>query len=190
MSPARSVVPVEKMPFPRLLNPLSEIAFDLGGTVGGLGKDEIRKTFVRCGDSLKVAPLICYESIYGEFCTGFVQNGAELIIIITNDGWWGETPGYRQHLSFASLRAIELRKSIARSANTGVSCFVNQRGDIQQATKYGVPAVIKQDINANSELTFYAIYGDYIGRLSMFVAALLLLVSFVRRIVKEDDVVM
>ncbi|MCD4680321.1 MAG: apolipoprotein N-acyltransferase [Bacteroidales bacterium] len=179
---------VEKMPFPQLLNPLSELAFDLGGTVGGLGRDKLRKPFTRCRDSLKVAPLICYESIYGEFCAKFVRNGAEFITIITNDGWWGDTPGHRQHLTFASLRAIELRRSIARSANTGISCFVNQRGDIQQATKYWVTAVIKQEVNINSELTFYAIYGDYIGRISMFVAALLLLISFVRRIVKDDDV--
>lgn len=178
---------VEKMPFPRLLNPLSELAFDLGGTVGSLGKDEKRRPFVRCKDSLKIAPLICYESIYGEFCARFIRNGAELIFIITNDGWWGDTPGHRQHLTFASLRAIEMRRSIARSANTGISCFVNQKGDIQQATKYWEPAVIKQNINANSELTFYAVFGDYIGRIAAFVSVLFLLITFVTKVTREKD---
>lgn len=176
---------VEKMPFPSLLNPLAELAFDLGGTVGSLGKDKERRPFTRCKDSLKIAPLICYESIYGEFCARFVRNGAEFFIIITNDGWWGDTPGHRQHLSFASLRAIELRRSIARSANTGISCFVNQRGDIQQATGYWMPGVIKQNINANSKMTFYAIWGDYIGRISVFVSVLFLLITFVFRIVRK-----
>lgn len=173
---------VEKMPFPRLLNPLAELAFDLGGTVGSLGKDKLTKPFVRCVDSLKVAPLICYESIYGEFCAKFVRNGAELFTIITNDGWWGNTPGHRQHLSFASLRAIELRRSIARSANTGISCFINQKGDIQQATKYWEADVITQDINTNSAITFYATWGDYIGRISVFVSVLFILITFVSHI--------
>ncbi len=176
---------VEKMPFPKLLNPLSELAFDLGGTVGSLGKDQNRNPFSRCRDSLKVAPLICYESIYGEFCAEFVRKGAELLIIITNDGWWGDTPGHRQHLSFVSLRAIELRRSIARSANTGISCFVNQKGDIQQATEYWVPAVIQQEINANQDLSFYTIFGDYFGRISVFVSILFLLITFVTRITRK-----
>jgi len=98
-----------------------------------------------------------------------------MIFIITNDGWWKNTPGYHQHLSFARLRAIETRRSIARSANTGISCFINQRGDVLQATNWWVATSIKGTINANDEITFYVKAGDYIARISLFVAALILL---------------
>ncbi|MFM7768145.1 MAG: apolipoprotein N-acyltransferase, partial [Bacteroidota bacterium] len=78
------------------------------------------------------------------------------------------TPGYRQHQAYARLRAIEFRRSIARSANTGISCFIDQRGNVHQATSWWVPTAIRQKINYNSELTFYARHGDFLGTLSLF----------------------
>jgi apolipoprotein N-acyltransferase len=98
-----------------------------------------------------------------------------MIFIITNDGWWKNTPGYHQHLSFARLRAIETRRSIARSANTGISCFINQRGDVLQPTGWWVEAAIKGSINANDEITFYVKFGDYIARISLLISGLLVL---------------
>ena len=116
-----------------------------------------------------------------------VSNGANLLFIITNDGWWGHTPGHRQHFSMARLRAIELRRSIARSANTGISCFIDQRGDVYDATSYWEPAVISRDLNINRELTFYARMGDYIGRLSVFLTVLFSLISVVFGIRKRKE---
>lgn len=168
---------VEKMPFPRYLGFLENFAIDLGGTVGSLGTDDIRKVFVSHVDSLRVSAVICYESVYGEFFARFARNGAELIFIVTNDGWWGNTPGHRQHFSYARLRAVETRRSIARSANTGISAFINQRGDILQESAYWVPAVLKDTINANDRITFYSKYGDYLARISAFVSVLLLLIA-------------
>ncbi|MBN1650763.1 MAG: apolipoprotein N-acyltransferase [Bacteroidales bacterium] len=167
----------EMMPFQKLLAPFQQIAFDLGGTVGSLGYDTERKVFISADGKYKIGPMVCFESVYGEFTNGFVRNGAQILAIITNDGWWGNTSGYKQHLMFASLRAIETRRSIARSANTGISCFVNQRGDILNKTDYWVRDARKETLNANNTLTFYVRYGDYIGRLSAFVAVLFLLIS-------------
>ena len=130
---------VEMMPSWSFLRPLEKFAIDLGGTVGTLKTDAVRRPFIS-KDSLKVATIICYESVYGEFVTEFVKKGAELIFIITNDGWWGNTPGHKQHFIYSKLRAIETRRSIARSANTGISCFINQRGDVFQKTEYWKPA--------------------------------------------------
>ena len=169
---------VELMPFPWLLKPLGDIAIDLGGTVGQLGLNNGRIPF-DVNDSLKIAPVICYESAYGEFVNGFIKNGANAIFIITNDGWWGNTPGHRQHMLFAVIRSVETRRSIARSANTGISCFVNQRGDISQRTSYWVPDVIKGTINGNDKITFYVKYGDYIARGCAIGAVLLLLISLI-----------
>src|SRR5690606_18143444 len=81
-------------------------------------------------------PSICYESVYGEHTARQTRLGSQAIIVITNDGWWGNTPGYKQHFSFSRLRAIENRKSVARSANTGTSGFIDQRGNVVAATEY------------------------------------------------------
>ena len=110
-----------------------------------------------------------------------MKKGAELIFIITNDGWWKNTPGYKQHMSFARLRAIETRRSIARSANTGISCFISQRGDVSQPTPWWQEAAISGSINANSELTFYVKHGDYIARVALFLSVLLVLLLVVKR---------
>ena len=117
-----------------------------------------------------------------------MRKGANALFIITNDGWWGNTPGHRQHLSFASLRAIETRRSIARSANTGISCFVNQRGDIQKATKYWEQDVIKKEINLNSEITVYSRFGDYFGRISSFISVMFLLLAIVFGIKNRNQI--
>jgi apolipoprotein N-acyltransferase len=169
---------VEAMPSWGILKFVEKFAIDLGGTTGTLGKDKNPNPFV-VDDTLNIAPLVCYESIFGEYCGNFVKKGAQAFFLITNDGWWGDTPGYKQHLSFSSLRALEMRRDIARSANTGVSCFINQRGDIQQATAYWEPAAIRQNINLNDTVTFYARYGDYFGRISGFISVVFILLSIV-----------
>ena len=128
----------EITPFKRIvyyIKPLKKMVNQLGGSLDGLGMQEDRSVF-KNKDGDAIAPVICYESIYGEYCTGYVRNKANAMFIVTNDGWWDNTAGHRQHLMFASLRAIESRRSIARSANSGVSAFINQRGDILQATHY------------------------------------------------------
>ncbi len=167
---------VELMPYLDVFPFLKKFAIDLGGTTGSLGVNPDQTPFV-INNNLKVAPCICYESVYGEFMNRFIQNGANVIFVITNDGWWGNTAGHRQHLLFSSIRAIETRRSIARSANTGISCFINQRGDISQRTEYWVPAAIRQKINANDKITFYVKYGDYIGRIFILVAVLYILLT-------------
>ncbi len=176
---------VEMMPSWWFLRPLQNYAIDLGGTIGTLKTDAERKVFQHADKDFRVAPVICYESVYGEFVTNYIKNGANLIFIITNDGWWGNTPGHRQHLEFAKLRAIETRRSIARSANTGISAFVNQKGDIQQATAYWEEDVIKQAVYTNENLTFYVRFGDYLARISIFISAIFLLNAVVRKYLKK-----
>ncbi len=181
---------VEFIPFSDILKPLENLSVDFGGTTGSLGTQDEPSVFISHDDpahaGLKIAPAICYESIYGEYIGKYINKGANLIFIMTNDGWWDDTPGYKQHLAYARLRAIETRRSIARSANTGTSCFINQRGDILQPTDWWKPAVIKGTLNANSELTFYTKYGDYIGRIASFLAVLMLVYAIVRSLNKTQ----
>ncbi|NQV01966.1 MAG: apolipoprotein N-acyltransferase, partial [Bacteroidia bacterium] len=86
---------------------------------------------------------------------------------------------HRQHFSFAHLRAIETRRSIARSANTGISAFIDQRGDAHDVTDYWVPAAIKGSLNANRELTFYVKHGDYIARAVVWMTGVILVTAVV-----------
>lgn len=181
---SKLVVGVEKMPFMKYLGFINDIVINIGGTTGSLGRQKESSNFT-AADGLKVAPVICYESVFGEYVASYVKKGAGLIFIITNDGWWKNTPGYKQHMAFARLRAIETRRSIARSANTGISCFINQRGDVFQSTSWWVDAAIQQSVNANDELTFYVKYGDYIARISLFVSVLLILYLISNHFLKD-----
>lgn len=172
---SKLVVGVEKMPYAKYLKFLEKLTLRLGGTFRGWGTQEDRGTFVSSVDSTRVAPVICYESVFGEFVNGYIKNGANLIFVVTNDGWWGDTPGYHQHNAFSSVRAIETRRSVARSANTGISCFINQRGEVLKKITWWKRGAIRETLNANDYLTFYVRYGDYIGRTARFFALLVVL---------------
>lgn len=179
---------VEKMPFPKYLRFLEDLAIDMGGTKGSLGVQEDRSVFVPSYGNGVIAPVICYESIYGDYVSEYVRNGANFIFIITNDGWWDDTPGYKQHLLYGRLRAIETRKSIARSANTGISCIINRRGDIEQATSWWQPAAIKGTLTSQTTETFYTRHGDFIGIVCLYIAlasisigSILYLLSYLQR---------
>lgn len=182
---AKMVPGVEKMPFPSIFQHLQTVAFDLGGTVGSLGGVTSPQVFFK--DTFGVAPIICYESVYGEFVTEFVQKGAQAIFVITNDGWWGDTPGYKQHHLYAQLRAIENRRYVVRSANTGISSIINQRGQTIAQTNWWEPTAIKGTIQLNNQLTFYTQYGDIIGRVSLAFGVLLLILAVSRGIINKDN---
>ncbi|MCY1719282.1 apolipoprotein N-acyltransferase [Prolixibacteraceae bacterium Z1-6] len=171
---------VEKTPFLRHLPFAKDFVIDLGGAYGTLGQQKEASNFTLEGGT-RVAPVICFESVFGAYVTEYVKKGAELIVIITNDGWWKNSRGYKQHLLFSQLRAIETRRSIARAANTGTSCFINQRGDVIQPTAWWKEAAIKGTVNANNELTFYVKHGDYLGRGAVFISVLLVLFFLVKR---------
>ena len=107
-----------------------------------------------------------------------------MLCIITNDGWWGNTSGYKQHFAHASLRAIETRKYVARSANTGISGFVDARGDVLFASNYDDRKAFKGTVFLNDIQTTYTKYGDYLGRLCAFLGAFLL-ISVIVKIIRK-----
>lgn len=169
---------VERMPYPKFFRFLEGLALNLGGITGSLGT-QLDRTVFYTQDSVGVAPIICYESVFGDYVTEYVEKGAQALFIITNDGWWGNTAGYRQHLAYARLRAIETRRSIARAANTGISGFINQRGEIRQTTNWWEQSAVRSNIKLNDTKTLYVQYGDAIGRTAGLLAILMLLYTFV-----------
>lgn len=179
---SKLVPAVEMTPYPAFFCKVDDM---LGGVMGRcVGQDEISLLYCSPGagetGSVPVGCAVCYESVYGEYFTGYVRKGAEVMTVITNDAWWKDTPGYRQHLSYASLRAIETRRDIARSANTGISAIINQKGEIVERTGWWEPAVIRGKVNLNDRVTFYVEHGDIAGRVSTFLFLLLLAALVIR----------
>ncbi|MGH2568482.1 MAG: nitrilase-related carbon-nitrogen hydrolase, partial [Bacteroidota bacterium] len=129
------------------------------------------------GDELRLSGMICYESIYPDFVRGFVARGAQLLLVITNDSWWGNTSGAYQHAAFASFRAIENRRWVVQCANGGISTFVDPTGVARFSTEMYTSARWVGDIVPQSEMTFYATHGDLFAQLCLFCAALFLIIT-------------
>ncbi|MBR1705515.1 MAG: apolipoprotein N-acyltransferase [Bacteroidales bacterium] len=170
---------VEMTPYPAVIGRIDDAL--LGGVAGRcIGQKDIDVLHFRAdARDIPVGCAVCYESVFGEYCTGYVRKGAQLIAVITNDAWWGNTPGYRQHLEYSSLRAIETRRDIARCANTGISALIDQCGRIVARTSWWEPAVLTGTVRLNTYETFFVRYGDIVGRLAVFVFSLVLLAALV-----------
>ena len=165
---------------PSWLSFLGKTFESLGGLSGTLGRSDSAIVFKATGNPYHPAPVVCYESIYSNYLTEYMRRGANIITIITNDGWWGETPGYKQHMAYARLRAIETGCWIARSANTGISCFISPYGEVYQPQPWNTEAAIKMRIPAATTTTYYSRHGDYLSRITWVVAAVLLIITLVK----------
>lgn len=173
---------VEQIPFQRILNLPQGLSIDLGGISGSLKRGEGPGVVVSPLDSMSIGPLICFESAYGEYSASKVRKGAEIFIIITNDGWFRNTGGaYIQHLRLSRIRAVETRRSIVRSANYGISCYISPTGLVKAQLDWQDEGALYVKANTNSVMTFYASSGDFIGRTALFFSILLIVNMLVRR---------
>lgn len=179
---SKLVVAVENFPYQQALKPiLGDMLINLGGTIALKTTQSERSVFTGRETFGKAAPIICYETVYGEFVTDYIKKGANFLAILTNDAWWGDTQGYKQLLSYTRLRAIETRRSVARSANTGISAFINGRGDILKALPYRDFNTLRCTIALNEEVTFYVRMGDYIARIAGFLAFFIFLYAIAKK---------
>lgn len=165
---------VEKMPYPEIFKFLEKFAIGLGGTSGSLGSNGSSKVFYT-KYNIGLAPIICYESAFAKFTASYVNKEADVLVVITNDGWWGNTPGYKQHHSFSQLRAIENRRFVVRSANTGISSVIDLTGNVLYQTNWWQQEAFNTKVNTLRLKTFYTRNGDLVGNLCllMFVLGLL-----------------
>jgi apolipoprotein N-acyltransferase len=137
--------------------------------------------FKLSNDKARVAPLICFEDTLGDLVRQFVLKGANLLVNVTNDGWFLQTAGSRQHLGNAVFRCVETRLPMVRAANTGVTCFINEFGNITQilldengtpfteGTLTGEVAIV-----ANPEPTFYVEHGELVTFACLGVSSVML----------------
>jgi apolipoprotein N-acyltransferase len=169
---SRLVPGVEKMPFPKVFGFLGKVLIELGGSNSSLGTDTAQRTFAFDvdGRTLRVGTGICYESVYGELMGRFVKNGANILSVITNDSWWDDSPGHRQHFDMSRLRAIETRRYVLRAANGGFSGVINPLGDVLEKTNYNERTALHAKVYAQDRMTFYAKHGDYLAVIAIFFA--------------------
>jgi apolipoprotein N-acyltransferase len=126
--------------------------------------------------NMKIDPVICLEVAFPDYITGFVKKGANMIVVISNDGWVGTTSGYMQGADYALALAAEMQKPVVRCANTGVSLFI-QHGKITKVGNWHEKKVIVQDVTLNNKLSFYTKYGDILGVLSIIICTCFIVYS-------------
>lgn len=165
--------------FPWLISLLS---WDVGISTWGKGSRIVTMP-VPFGDTVtRAASVVCFESVYPNIVRKFVAEGANFLTVITNDGWYMGTPGPLQHERIAIMRAIETRRSIARAANTGISCFIDPYGSISAELDENVRGTTSANVALNSELTLYVRWGDWWPQLCLVVAGGMIVIAAARRI--------
>ena len=119
--------------------------------------------------------------MYGEFVSSYTKKGGDFITIISNDAWWGNTAGHKQLLSYSKLRSIEFRKSIIRSANTGVSAIINEYGQYLKRLELGEEGILDINLALNQKKTFYSVYGNFLYLISLIFMLMLTRFTFISR---------
>lgn len=181
---AKMVIGAEMMPTWWWIRGFLKYIENLGFYAGHYGYGTVRTVFEN--DGVKAGAGICWESVYGEYTSEFARNGAEVLFIITNDGWWGDTPGYRQHFDLARLRAVENRRAIVRSANTGRSGFITSRGDVRETLEWDQRGTITADVALNSRITLFTRFGDWPYRVSLLLLGLSILYFVAYRVRRRN----
>lgn len=169
------VIGSERMPYQnRLLFLRDLIKWSVGLSNFQIGKDTV---LFDLDGKYKFNTAICYESVFPEFFAHYVDMGAEFSVIITNDGWWGKLFGTYQHNQYATFRAIENRRWIARSANTGISCTIDPYGNMYDVSNVNEQAIINSEIGIRKEKTFYTTHGDVFSKIMILVSIATLIIA-------------
>ena len=176
----------ERMPFVQYLGFLGKYSLELGGYSGTYSRRQENSTFVSSDASIGILPIVCFESAFGAYCAQNLPKGKGFICMITNDGWWKNTPGYRHHYNLSPIRAIECRRDMVRVANTGISALIDAKGRVIAETPWWKKATLKGKVHLRGGQTFFTQHGDYLGRMSLFFGILLILYGGVRNFTRRN----
>ncbi|MCI0707732.1 MAG: apolipoprotein N-acyltransferase [Ignavibacteriae bacterium] len=180
----------ERVPYAERLSFLIEpLKWSVG--ISGWGKGEEQIVYLattKSGTQLKFSGMICYESVYPDYVRGFVDRGAQFLVVITNDSWWGNTSGVYQHIAYASFRAIENRRWVVQCANGGISAFVDDLGKIHLSTEMYTPAAVVSSVMPLKEMTFYAKHGDVFAQVCLYCSLLLLIIALWKKMTPRTEV--
>jgi apolipoprotein N-acyltransferase len=172
------------MPFVQYLSFLGKYSLELGGYTGTYSLRQESTAFELPDASITILPIVCFESIFGPYCSRNLPEEKGFICMITNDGWWKNTPGYLHHFNFSPVRAIENRRDFVRVANTGISALINAQGMVMARTAWWTKTTLKGKVHLRSGQTFFARHGDYLGRISLILGGGLVLYGGVRKLKK------
>ncbi len=166
----------ERLPYadalPFLIKPLK---WGVGISNWARGTDT---TVFKLTDGNAFSTVICYESVFPGYVRQFAKRGADFLVIITNDGWYGNTSGPYQHAAYAIMRAVENHRSIVRSANTGISEFIDPYGRIiGTPSKYGEVATMTEDIPIVDRASFYSLHGNWIAHIAEIISGASILIG-------------
>ncbi len=150
-------------------------------------KQTIFRDKSRENDSVKFSAVVCYESIFPSFTSEFVKNGAQFLVVVTNDSWYGRSSGPYQHKEYSVFRAIENRRWIVRSANGGISCIIDPFGRTIVESKLFERTYLVGDIYLNDDLTYYVQYRDVISYFSIFVSLIFILMTTLKKLSRGKD---
>lgn len=176
----------ERMPFVQYLGFLGTYSLELGGYTGTYSNRPESAVFTLPDASMTILPIVCFESIFGPYCARNLPEEKGFICMITNDGWWKNTPGYQHHFNFSPMRAIENRRDFVRVANTGISALIDARGMVVARTAWWEKTTLKGKIHLRRGKTFFARHGDYLGRMSLVFAGFLVLYVGIRKFKKGE----
>lgn len=168
----------ERVPFASYLRFLKKYSIEIGGYRGTYSNENEIDYF--SSKNVAITPVVCFESLFGDYCAQRVPQLPGFLCMITNDGWWKSTQGYQYHFNYSRIRAIESRREYIRVANNGISAHIDEKGTIIAKTNWWKKTVLSGKINLIEENSFYSIHGDYIGRVCLFIACLLLIFVKIR----------
>ncbi|HLF19675.1 MAG TPA: apolipoprotein N-acyltransferase [Bacteroidota bacterium] len=172
----------ERIPYASTFRFLIEpLKWNVGISSWGKGRDMlVYSVRTRAGKETKFSGMICYESVFPNFVREFVRRGAEFLVVITNDSWWGNTSGTYQHAAYASFRAIENRRWVVQCANGGISEFVDPFGTVYASTRMFTSEQLVSHIEARQELTFYATHGDVFAQVCLFCSLVFVILALIK----------
>ncbi|MGA9362779.1 MAG: apolipoprotein N-acyltransferase [Bacteroidota bacterium] len=172
----------ERVPYAEKLSFLVEaVKWNVGISGWGIGKDTTVFSLKADDRTIRFSGMVCYESIYPDLVAAFVRKGAQFLVVITNDSWWGNTSGANQHFQYATLRAIENHRAIARCANGGISCFIDPYGRISEARELFTQSTLIGNVQFSEGQTFYSKHGDVFARACTGVGVVAILGAFIGR---------
>ncbi|MBI4411185.1 MAG: apolipoprotein N-acyltransferase [Deltaproteobacteria bacterium] len=117
--------------------------------------------------SLKIGTLVCYEDIFPDLARGFAKTGANLLVNITNDAWYGDSSAQYQHLVFSQFRALENRRPLLRATNTGITAVIDPRGELLNWLPPFKEGILLKRVPLEAQTTLYGVLGDFVGWLSV-----------------------
>ncbi|MGE5682653.1 MAG: apolipoprotein N-acyltransferase [Bacillota bacterium] len=176
----------ERVPFVDLLPFLGDfIKWNVGISGWNIGRDtlvfstvdnvknSLNNSYER--DTVKINSLVCFESVYPAFVAAFAQKGAQLISVVTNDSWYGNSSGPYQHKEIGVLRAVENRRTVVRAANGGISTVIDPLGRTLVESKMYTRTYLVGDVPLEEELTFFSKHPLIIPLFSIFVSVITVL---------------